>query len=93
LPAGKLTAKAFYGKKVIGTTTVSQASRGLVKVVIKPTAAGKRLLSALKGKSANLRLQTSFTPLSIGTCGQVITPAGATVLSRTVKLRLAHSTT
>ncbi len=90
VPAGKLTAKAFYGKKVIGTTTVSAASRGSLSVVIKPTAAGKKLLAALKGKSASLRLQTSFNPLSIGTGGQVITPAAATVLSRTIKLRLAH---
>ncbi len=90
VPAGKLTAKAFYGKKVIGTTTVSAASRGSLSVVIKPTAAGKKLLAALNGKSASLRLQTSFTPLSIGTGGQVITPAAATVLSRTIKLRLAY---
>ncbi len=90
VPAGKLVAKAFYGKKAIGTTTVSRSSRGSVSVTIKPTTAGKKLLAGLKGKSVNLKLQVSFTPQAIGTGDQQITPAGATVLSKTVKLALAH---
>ena len=91
MPAGKIVAKYFYGKKVIGTTTVSPASRGTVSVTIKPTTAGKKLLARLKGSSASLKLQVSFTPLAIGTGDQQITPAGATVLSKTVKLPIAHA--
>lgn len=91
VPAGKLVAKYFYGKKVMGTTTVSPASRGSVAVTIKPTTAGKKLLARLKGSSASLKLQVSFTPLAIGTGDQQITPAGATVLSKTVKLPIAHA--
>jgi hypothetical protein len=91
VPAGKLVAKAFYGKKVIGTTTVSRSSRGSVGVTVKPTNAGKKLLAALKGSSANLKLQVSFTAQAIGTGTQQIAPAGATVVSKTVKLPLAHT--
>ncbi len=91
VPAGKLVAKDFYGKKVIGTTTVSPTSRGSVAVTIKPTSAGKKLLAGLKGSFANLKLQVSFTPQAIGTGDQQITPAGATVLSKTVKLPIAHA--
>ncbi len=91
VPAGKLVAKAFYGKKLIGSTTVSPTARRFVRVVIKPTTAGKKLLTALKGKTANLRLQTAFNPLPIGTGDQQIAAAGATVISRTVKLPLARA--
>jgi len=90
VPAGKLIAKTFYGKKTIGTATVSPAAGGVASVSIKPTAAGKKLLTGLRGRYASLKLQVSFTPLPIGTGDQQITPAGATVLSRTVKLPLAH---
>ena len=90
VPAGKLIAKVVYGKKLIGTTTASPTSAGQIVVGVKPTSAGKKLLAGLKGRWANLRLQTSLNPLPIGTGDQEITPAGATVLSRTVKLPLAH---
>ena len=60
-------------------------------MTIKPTAAGKKLLAGLKGSFANLKLQVSFTPQAIGTGDQQITPAGATVLSKTVKLPIAHA--
>ena len=90
VPAGKLVAKDFYGKKVIGTTTVSPTSPGRISVAIKPTKAGKRLLAGLRGGFASLKLQVSFTPQAIGTGDQQITAAAATVLSRTVKLPLTH---
>jgi len=90
VPAGKLVAKAFYGKKTIGTATVSPAARGVAGVTIKPTTAGKKLLTGLKGRSASLRLQVSFTPQAIGTGDQQIAAAAATVLSKTIKLPLAH---
>jgi hypothetical protein len=90
IPAGKLMAKAFYGKKTIGTTTVSPTPAGVLSVTIKPTAAGKKLLAGLKGRFASLKLQVSFTPQALGTGDQQVTPAGATVVSRTVKLPLVH---
>ncbi len=92
VPPSKLTARVFYGKKVVGATTVSPTSEGLIAVIVKPTNAGRKLLAGLKGRWANLKLQTSLSPLPIGTGDQEITPAGATVLSRTVKLPLAHPT-
>jgi hypothetical protein len=58
-------------------------------VKIKPTAAGKRLLAATKGRSVTVKLQVSFTPQAIGTGDAEITPAGATVVTKNVKLRLA----
>jgi hypothetical protein len=91
VPAGKLNAKVFYGKKVIGTTNVAPASRGSASVVVKPTSAGKKLLAGLKGKSASLKLQTSFTPAAVGTGALAITPSSATVLTKTVKLSLVHA--
>ncbi len=91
VPAGKLVAKAFYGKKVIGTTTVSRRSRGSVGVTIKPTTAGKKLLAASRAalRTSSCRSRSPRRRSAPGT--QQITPAGATVLSKTVKLPLAHA--
>ena len=88
VPAGKLSAKLLYGKKVVGTTTASRTSRGSLRVVIEPKTAGKRILAALKGKYAKLKLQTTFTPSAVGAGTQIITPAAPMVLNRTVKLPL-----
>lgn len=91
VPAGKLIGKLFYGKKAVGSATVTTSSRGSARLVVKPTTGGKKLLSGLKGRFAKVKLQTSFTPAPIGTGGQVITAAGATVLTETVKLPLASA--
>lgn len=91
VPAGKLIAKVIYGKKVLGTSTVTVTARNTVSVVIKPTVAGKRLLNALKGRWADVRLQVSFNPAAIGTGDQQIPPAGATVVARNLKIPLAHA--
>jgi hypothetical protein len=89
VPAGKLASEVIYGKKVIGTTTSSVTARGTATVAIKPTAAGKKLLAAIKGKSVTVKLQVSFTPQAIGTGDAEITAAGATVVTKNVKLPLA----
>lgn len=90
VPAGKLIAKLFYGKskRAIGSAQVTTTSRGSTRVVVKPTRAGSRLLAGLKGGFAKVKLQASFTPSPIGTGGQVITPASATVVTQSVKLPL-----
>jgi hypothetical protein len=90
VPAGKIVAEVIYGKKVIGTTTVSATSRGTKSVTIKPTNAGKKLLAAVKGSSVAVKLQVSFAPQAIGTGDAEITPAGATVVTKNIKLPIAH---
>ncbi len=91
VPAGKLVAELIDGKKVIGTTRVTVASRKKVSVTVKPTAAGKRLLAATKGKSASVKLQVSFTPRTIGSGDSTIAPASATVVTKSLKLPIAHT--
>jgi hypothetical protein len=91
VPAGKLVAEVIYGKKVIGTKTVSATSRGTRSVTIKPTNAGRRLLAAVKGNSVAVKLQVSFRPQAIGTGDAEITPAGATVVTKNIKLPIAHA--
>jgi hypothetical protein len=91
VPAGKLVAEVIYGKKVIGTTTVSETSRGVKSVRIKPTNAGKKLLAAVKGRSVAVKLQVSFAPQAIGTGDAEIAPAAATVVTKNIKLPLAKS--
>jgi uncharacterized repeat protein (TIGR01451 family) len=90
VPAGKIVAEVIYGKKVIGTTTVSNTARGTKSVTIKPKAAGKKLLAAVKGNSVAVKLQVSFTPQAIGTGDEEITPAGATVVTKNIKLPIKH---
>jgi hypothetical protein len=90
VPAGKIVAEVIYGKKVIGTTTVSSTARGTKSVTIKPKAAGKKLLAAVKGNSVAVKLQVSFTPQAIGTGDEEITPAGATVVTKNIKLPISH---
>ena len=92
VPAGKLVAKLVYGAKktVIGTTTVNVAARKTVSVTIKPKAAGKKLLGAVKTKTAPATVQVAFTPKPIGTGDAQISAAGATVVSKNVKLPIAH---
>lgn len=86
VPAGKIVAKLLYGTKktVIGTATVNVASAKTASVTIKPSASGKKALAAVKTRTAKVTLQVSFTPKAIGTGDQQITPAGATVITRTV---------
>ena len=93
VPAGKLVAKLLYGvkKTVIATATSNVASRGTVSVTLKPTAAGRRLLAAVKGRTAAATVQASFTPKAIGSGDSQIIAAGATVLTKNVKLPLAHT--
>jgi hypothetical protein len=91
VPAGKIVAEVIYGKKVIGTTTVSATSRGTKNVTIKPTNAGKKLLAAVKGSRVAVKLQVSFNPQAIGTGDAEITPAGATVVTKNIKLPIAHA--
>jgi hypothetical protein len=92
VPAGKIVAEIIDGKKVIGTTTVSATSRTTQSVTIKLKAAGKRLVAAGKGKSLAVKLQVSFTPQAIGTGDEEITPAAATVITKNIKLPIAHAT-
>jgi hypothetical protein len=92
VPAGKIVAEIIDGKKVIGTTTVSATSRTTKSVTIKLKAAGKKLVAAGKGKSLAVKLQVSFTPQAIGTGDEEITPAAATVITKNIKLPIAHAT-
>ena len=91
VPAGRIVAEVIYGKKVIGTTSTTVTSRGTASVTIKPTASGKKLLAAVKGRSVAVKLQVSFNPLAIGTGDEEITPAGATVVTKSIKLPLSHA--
>lgn len=91
VPAGRIVAEVIYGKKVIGSTRTSLTSRGTARVTIKPTVAGKKLLAAVKGKSVAVKLQVSFNPQAIGTGDEQITPAGATVVTKNIKLPLSHA--
>lgn len=89
VPAGKIVAEIIDGKKVIGTTTVSATSRGTKSVKIKLKAAGKKLVAAGRGRSLAVKLQVSFMPQAIGTGDEEITPAGATVITKNIKLPIA----
>ena len=91
VPAGRIAAEVIYGKKVIGTTSSNVIAQGTASVTVKPTAAGKRLLAAVKGKSIAVKLQVSFKPQAIGTGDSQITPAGATVVTRNIRLPLAQA--
>jgi hypothetical protein len=91
VPAGKIVAKVIYGKKVLGTTTQTTISRATASVAIKPTASARRLLAALRGRSASVKLQVAFTPQAIGSGDQQITPAGAIVVTRNIRLPIGHA--
>ena len=91
VPAGRIVAEVIYGKKVIGTTRTSVTSRGTANVTIKPTTAGKKLLAAVKGRSVAVKLQVSFNPQAIGVGDEQITPAGATVVTKNIKLPLSNT--
>ncbi len=91
LPAGKLVATVLDGKKKVGTTTLKVTSRKTVSVTIKPTAAGKKLLAKIKGKTLKVTVQGSFTPSTIGSGDSQITPATATVVTKSLKLPIAHA--
>ncbi len=91
VPAGKLVAVVFDGKKKVGTTTVKVRARKRVSVTVKPTAAGQRLLAVVKGKAAKVSLQVSFTPNAIGSGDTQISPAAATVVTKSLKLPIAHA--
>ncbi len=91
VPAGKISAKVIYGKKVIATKSLTVTSRGTASITLKPTTAGKKLLAAVKGKSVAAKLQVSFNPQAIGTGDEQITPAGATVVTKSIKLPISHA--
>jgi hypothetical protein len=91
VPAGKIVAEIIDGKKVIGTATVPATSRATKSVTIKLKAAGKKLVAAGKGNSLAVKLQVSFTPQAIGTGDAEITPAGATVITKNIKLPIAKA--
>jgi hypothetical protein len=91
IPAGKLVAELIDGKKVIGTTKLSSTARGTKKVTIKLKAAGKKLVTTTTGKSVAVKLQVSLTPQAIGTGDEEITPAAATVITKNIKLPVAHT--
>lgn len=91
VPAGRIVAEVIYGKKVLGTTRLAVASRRTAGVTIKPTATGRRLLAAVKGKTLSVKLQVSLTPQAIGSGDGQITPAGATVVTKNIKLPIAHA--
>lgn len=96
VPAGKIASQVIYGKKVIAAATRSQTSRATATVTVKPTAAGRRLLAAIKARSVAAKLQVTFTPQAVGTGDQEINPAAAIVVTRNIRLPLAtaasHST-
>ncbi|HEX3801564.1 MAG TPA: hypothetical protein VHV75_01875 [Solirubrobacteraceae bacterium] len=90
VPAGKIVSELVDGKKVIGTTKTTVLSRKTVSVKIKPTTAGKKVLAAVKGKNATIQLHVSFTPNPIGSGDSQISSAAATVVTKNVKLPIAH---
>jgi hypothetical protein len=89
VPAGKFVAEVIDGKKVIGTTRLTVASRKTARIIVTPTTAGKRLLAATKGKTAHVQLHVAFTPQAIGSGDSQISPAAATVVTKKLKLRVA----
>jgi hypothetical protein len=89
LPAGKLVAEVLDGKKVVGTTKLTVAAKKTVTVTIKPTTAGKKLLAATKGKSANVKLDVVFTPSAIGTGDAEILPSEPTEVIKSLKVAIA----
>ncbi len=91
VPAGKLVAVVVDGKKKVGTTTVKVAGRKRVSVTVKPTASGERLLAAVKGRAAKVSLQVSFKPNAIGSGDTQINAAAATVVTKSLKLPIAHA--
>jgi hypothetical protein len=90
VPGGKIVAELIDGKKVIGTTKTTVLSRKTVSVKIKPTAAGKKVLAATKGAKATVQLHVAFTPNPIGTGDSQILPSQATVVTKNLKLAVAH---
>jgi hypothetical protein len=91
VPAGKFVSELVDGKKVIGTTKTTVLSRKTVSITVKPTAAGKKVLAATKGKTAKIQLHVAFTPNPIGTGDSQVSPAQATVVTRNVKLPIAKA--
>jgi hypothetical protein len=90
VPAGRFVAEVIDAKKVIGTTRLTVAARKRASITVKPTTAGKKLLAATKGKLAKVQLHVAFTPQAIGSGDSQIAPAAATVVTRNLKLRIAH---
>jgi hypothetical protein len=93
VPAGRLVAEVIYGTKVIARASSSVTSRAKASVTVKPTAAGRRLLAATKGRSIPVKLQVTFHPQPIGSGDAEITPAAAAVVSRAMRLPLTHPLT
>jgi hypothetical protein len=94
LPAGKVVAELIDGKKIIGTTKVTLGSKKTVSVKVKPTAAGKKLLAATKGKKANIKLQVAFTPKAIGSGDtQILSSTAPIVVTKSLKLAIAKPAT
>jgi hypothetical protein len=93
VPAGKFVAEVIDAKKVIGTTRLTVATRKTASITVKPTTAGKKLLGATKGNTAKVQLHVAFTPHAIGSGDSEISPAAATVVTRKLKLPIAHIAT
>ena len=91
VPAGKLLAVVLEGKKKVGTTTVKVNARKRVSVTVKPTPAGRKVLAGGKGKTAKVSLQVSFKPNAIGSGDTQINAAAATVVTKSLKLPIAHA--
>jgi hypothetical protein len=90
LPAGKLVAKIIDGATVIGTTTDTLTAAGSASVTVKPTAAGAKILKAVKANSVKVELEASFTPAPIGSGDNEILPAASSVVTRSgIKLTIA----
>jgi hypothetical protein len=88
VPPGRIVAELIYGKRVIGTTIATVASRSSTRVTVRPKPAGRRLLAAARGRSVAVTLQVSFKPQAIGAGDEQITPGGATVVTRNLRLPL-----
>lgn len=91
VPAGRIVAKLLDGKKAIGTGAVAVASRRTANVTVKPNAAGRKLLAAAKGRALGVKLEVSFMPQPIGTGNAQIAAAGATVVTRSIRLPISHA--
>jgi hypothetical protein len=89
LPAGKVVAEIIDGKKIVGTTKVTVASKKTLSVTVKPTTAGKKVLAATKGKTANVKLDVVFTPKAIGTGDSQILPSAPTQVIKSLKVAIA----
>jgi hypothetical protein len=90
LPAGTGVAELLDGKKLVGKEAFKVNSRKNVKVVVKPTASGERLVTAAATHGLKVKLEVTFAPRAIGTGNDVISPQGPTIVTRSLKLKPAR---